>query len=492
MLVTSETLHTIRQAADRERLLSTARRLIDIPSPTCDAGAVADALAAMLTDEGFDVERPAGGSAKAPAVAVRFDSGQPGRTLQFNGHLDTVHLPFTASAVDGDRLTGSGASDMKAGVAAMVEGLRILRDTKALSGGGILLTAHDLHEAPWGDCSQLNQLIDDGFAGDGVLIPEYTHDQLPVIGRGNAQIQMTVSRPGAPVHEVFRPREEPNVLDVGAKLAQRIVEWNTELEQHSHPLAGGESAFLGMLQCGEIYNQSPQTCELQGTLRWLPGHAWEEVRRDYQALVQQVAEQSGAKIDAEFMLIRDAFELDAESDLAETFQTVYSDVTGTKLPIGAKPFADDGSCFWQKKKIPAITHGPEAGGAHTTDEWVSIDDLVRVAVVYAATAVGFCGWHWRTSQSCRRLLLLGVGWFRLRRCGECVWLRLVLVMGLFFKYKPRSVMLVFCCWSHWRPCLFAICAASFSLMCQQFFIRLSRKILNRPFHRSAASACDRS
>ena len=185
---------------------------------------------------------------KSPAVVARWDSGKPGRTLQFNGHLDTVHLPFAPSAVEGNRLTGSGASDMKAGVAAMVEALRILRDSAVLGGGGILLTAHDLHEAPWGDCRQLNQLIDDGYVGDGVLIPEYTHDKLPVIGRGNAHIKISISRPGPPVHEVFRPREEPNVLEVGARLAQRLLGWNVELEKNHHPLAGCESCVFGDAQ----------------------------------------------------------------------------------------------------------------------------------------------------------------------------------------------------------------------------------------------------
>ena len=30
-------------------------------------------------------------------------------------------------------------------------------------------------------------------------------------------------------------------------------------------------------------------------------------------------------------------------------------------------------------------------GAHTLDEWVSVDDLVRVARVYALTAALYCG-----------------------------------------------------------------------------------------------------
>jgi len=260
-----------------------------------------------------------------------------------------------------------------------------------LPGGGILLTAHDLHEAPWGDASQLNQLIDEGYAGDGVLIPEYTHDQLPVIGRGNAQIDITISRPSPPVHEVFRPREEPNVIGVGAQLVERLLAWDRELEANAHPLAGPESAFIGQIHSGEIYNQYPQTCQLQGTLRWLPGHSWEDVRREFEDLAAKLAAETGAKIDAKFLLIRDAFELDGDCDLAVAFQNVHEMVTGAKLPVGAKPFADDGSCFWQKKQIPVITHGPHAGGAHTTSEWVLIDDLVRMAVVYAATAVSFCG-----------------------------------------------------------------------------------------------------
>ena len=37
-----------------------------------------------------------------------------------------------------------------------------------------------------------------------------------------------------------------------------------------------------------------------------------------------------------------------------------------------------------------LTHGPAAHGAHTTQERVSVDELLRVARVYALTALGFC------------------------------------------------------------------------------------------------------
>src|SRR4051812_23701202 len=117
----------LKAAVNPQRLVETAVALVGVPSRTGEAGAVADRLAALLEADGFAVERPAGGYPSAPAVAVRFNTGRPGRTIQFNGHLDTVHLPFVPPKVDGDRLTGSGSSDMKGGIAAAVEALRVLR-----------------------------------------------------------------------------------------------------------------------------------------------------------------------------------------------------------------------------------------------------------------------------------------------------------------------------------------------------------------------------
>ena len=77
----------ILQAIDEERLLDTAVALIEIPSPTLSAGAAADKLAEILAAEGFVVERPETAWPEAPAVIARYDSGQPGRVLQFDGHL---------------------------------------------------------------------------------------------------------------------------------------------------------------------------------------------------------------------------------------------------------------------------------------------------------------------------------------------------------------------------------------------------------------------
>ena len=156
----------LAKAIDRDRLLKTAISLIEVPSPTGNAGEVADRLTEMLLEDGFQVERPLGGWPSAPAVAVRFDSGKSGRTLQLSGHLDTVHLPFVPPREDGINLYGAGSADMKGGIAINVETLRVLRDTGLLAGGAVLRTAYDLHERPWGDGHQLEGVIGEGALGD--------------------------------------------------------------------------------------------------------------------------------------------------------------------------------------------------------------------------------------------------------------------------------------------------------------------------------------
>jgi acetylornithine deacetylase/succinyl-diaminopimelate desuccinylase-like protein len=373
-----------------QRLLDTATRLIAAPSWTGAARPALDCLAEILCGDGFAVERPTGGHFAAPAVLVRLGGKKPGKTLQFNGHLDTVHLPFVPPRIEGDRLRGSGSSDMKAGTAAAVEALRAVRDTDALQAGEILFTANDLHEAPWGDGRQLNQLIAEGLHGDAVLIPEYLNEVLPVVGRGALTWKAHVCRPGPAVHEVMRPKE-PNVIAVGAELVQRLLQIDRELAQRRDPLAGPESLFIGQIHSGEIYNQYPHECFLEGTRRWLPSTQRADVERQLRQAMEALARETGAAIAMDIFPIRDAFLLDQNNSFVRLFQEAHQTVTGKTLPIGAKPFCDDANSFWSIAGIPAITHGPTAGGAHTLDEWVSIDDLLRVARLYALTALEFCG-----------------------------------------------------------------------------------------------------
>jgi succinyl-diaminopimelate desuccinylase len=255
----------------------------------------------------------------------------------------------------------------------------------------VLLTAHDLHEAPWGLGQQLNALIAEGYVGDAVLIPEPLCDRLPAAGRGSATWKTSIRRTGPPVHEVMRPLDEPSVIATAAELVARLYRLSERLSAHVDPQIGSASVFIGQIHSGEIFNQYPQECWLEGTRRWLPGTAPAEVERDFRALLADLARDTHTTVDLTWTFIRDAFYLKPEDPLVQAFQSAYTTISGQPLTLGPKPFVDDGNSFYGLKNIPAITHGPRAGGQHTVNEWVDIDDLVRVAHLFALTAVLYCG-----------------------------------------------------------------------------------------------------
>ncbi len=390
-MVNTEISEQILAAIDRRRILETAMGLIEVPSPTGNGCEVADSLAEMLKDDGFQVERPIGDWPTAPAVAVRFDSGKPGRTLQLSGHLDTVHLPFVPPREDGVNLYGSGSADMKGGIAINVETLRVLRETDLLAEGSILLTAYDLHERPWGDGHQLEGIIREGFVGDAALIPEYLCDRIGVAGRGQAVFEVAIRREGEKVHEVLRPQGTPDVIGAGAEVVLRLKQLQPVLEKKTHPHAGTDSVFVGMLTSGEIFNQSPTECRLSGTRRWVTPGDGDAAMRELGDLMAEVAAQTNTTIEVKPQLSGEAFRLDEDDPLVHAFMNSYGTVTdGGTLGFGNKPFVDDGNSFYSMKGIAGLTHGPAATGAHTLDEKVPIDELIRVVHTYALTAVDYC------------------------------------------------------------------------------------------------------
>ena len=188
-------------------------------------------------------------------MVARLEIGRPGRTLQFDGHLDTVHLPFVPFGEDGEQITGSGGVGHE-GRASPPRSRRCSRPgTRAsLAAGSILLTAHDLHEAPWGFGRQFDRLIADGFVGDAVLIPEPLRDHLPVAGRGQACWKVTIRRDGPPVHEVMRPPDAPRVIAAAPSLSAGSARSTTASSAEVDPVAGRSSAFIGQVHAGEIFN----------------------------------------------------------------------------------------------------------------------------------------------------------------------------------------------------------------------------------------------
>ena len=224
-----------------------------------------------------------------------------------------------------------------------------------------------------------------------MLLPEYVADRLPVAGRGMAIYKITIKRPGEPVHEVLRPPQTPDVIQAGATVVQELKALHERVKTITHPYTGHDSTFVGNFQAGEIYNQSPTECLIQGTRRWVTPGQSATIQAELEALLAEVATETNTDISLEFHLQGEAYAIDQADPLVGAFQAAYRAVTGAALPVGGKPFVDDGSSYAGVGGIAAISHGPAATGAHTLNEMAPVAELVRVAQVYALTAVGFCG-----------------------------------------------------------------------------------------------------
>ena len=137
----------------------------------------------------------------------------------------------------------------------------------------MLLTAHDLHEAPWGDGRQLDRLIREGYRRRRGAAARAAVRRLARGRPGLCNLEGRRSgASGPPVHEVMRPRDEPSVIAAGGRAGgaarrARCRSWRPT----AHPVCGAASVFIGQVHSGEIYNQYPQECWLEGTRRWLPG-----------------------------------------------------------------------------------------------------------------------------------------------------------------------------------------------------------------------------
>jgi acetylornithine deacetylase len=90
---------------------------------------IASVIAAEMRRLGLDVETQQVAPGRPNTIGV-LEGRAAGSTLMFCGHVDTVGVagmtdPFTPVEKDG-RLHGRGAQDMKGGVAAMIDAVRVI------------------------------------------------------------------------------------------------------------------------------------------------------------------------------------------------------------------------------------------------------------------------------------------------------------------------------------------------------------------------------
>jgi acetylornithine deacetylase/succinyl-diaminopimelate desuccinylase-like protein len=289
---------------DANRLRDLTLELVEVESPTGDTAEVARLYARRLEEIGMEVELLADDFPATPTVVARLRGGKPGPTIVLNGHLDTVPIPHDPPRIENGSVYGRGSADMKGACAAAAEAVRVLAGQPFK--GEVVIVAIGLHEAPGGRGEDLTHLLDSGFRADMAVVCELSGHDVAIAHMGQATVEITISRPGMPTHELQTPKETPHPLLAAARVIEAIRARNEELSATEHPLVGAETYFVGEVHGGDFYNRFPTTCRIVGTRRWVPGNTLDAVDAEYRALLAPLAAETGCEIELDLKLVRGA------------------------------------------------------------------------------------------------------------------------------------------------------------------------------------------
>ena len=363
---------------------------IDSVNPSLVAGGAGEsAIAAFIGDwarrEGLEadvLEETPG----RPTVLVRARGAGGGRALLLCGHTDTVNVegmshPHTPR-IEGDRLYGRGAYDMKAGVAAALVACREAA-ALGLAGDVIVAAVADEEHASLGVQEALRAV-----SADAAVVTEPTELELAVAHKGFVWAEVEVS--GRAAHG-SRPHLGVDAIVKMGPVLTGIGALDGELAERTHPLLGRGSVHASVIEGGVELSSYPARCAVGIERRTLPGETGGDVEGEVAALLDRCRGADPA-FDASqrTLLVREPFEVDEEAEVVTTVRSAAAEVLREPPPIGGASYWAD-AAFIAAAGIPTVMFGPGGEGAHATDEWVSLSDTEAVARTLTGVAARLCG-----------------------------------------------------------------------------------------------------
>jgi acetylornithine deacetylase len=320
-----------------------------------------------------------------PSVVCRSRGTGGGRTLLLCGHIDTVGVEGMrdphSPRVEGDRLYGRGAYDMKAGVAAA---LVACREAAALGlpGDVVVAAVADEEHASLG----VRELLATTRA-DAAVVTEPTELEVAIAHKGFVWSQVEVT--GRAAHG-SRPHLGVDAIAKTGPVLTAIGELDAALGERTHPLLGRGSVHASLIEGGGELSSYPARCVVGLERRTLPGEAVADVERELSELLDaRRAADPDLQVSQRTLLVRDPFEVPRDADVVTAVRDAATGVLPHRPPIGGASYWAD-SAYIAAAGIPTVLFGPGGAGAHAADEWVSIADTEAVARTLIAAAQAIC------------------------------------------------------------------------------------------------------
>jgi succinyl-diaminopimelate desuccinylase len=281
-------------------------------------------------------------------------------TVVLHGHLDVV--PGLAGQfdprVEGERLYGRGAYDMKGALAAM------MLTTASMAGQdrvrvrlGIVGDEESEEETERGS----DHLVDSGFLGDFAITGEPTDLQIGVEAKGVLALRLEVG--GVAAHGATPWLGDNAVLK--AHDVFRSIE-SLPFARQSSELFDRPSINLGRILGGDALNKVPDRCAIDVDIRYLPEQdpetVLEQVRGIADAEVRTLFSRPPAVVDRNSPFVR------ALGDAAREHHR-----EGEPMSVGRDGASD--AVSFLRVGVPAVEFGPVGAGHHGPEEWVSVPSL---------------------------------------------------------------------------------------------------------------------
>jgi acetylornithine deacetylase len=319
-----------------------------------------------------------------PSVVVRARGTGGGRTLLLCGHLDTVTtegMPEPGPRIDGDRIHGRGAYDMKAGVAAA---LIACRETarRGLRGDVVVAAVADEEHASLG-VREVLEIV----TADAAIVTEPTELELIVAHKGFVWAEIEVT--GRAAHG-SRPHLGVDAIVKAGPVLAALGALDETLGARTHPLLGRGSVHASTVRGGEELSSYPARCVIGLERRTLPGDSAPDVEAELAALLERCRAADPALVaEARTLLVREPFEVAPDAEIVAAVREAAAKVLGAPPTVsGASYWAD--AAFIAAAGVPTVMFGPVGEGAHAADEWVSVASAEQVVRTLVATAARVC------------------------------------------------------------------------------------------------------